>query len=72
MSIDLNVTKARLGAIPQSRLEYVPRAIARLLKEDIPALITEVENLRHQNRLMVDLTMVALKDKREAGNGSRP
>lgn len=43
---DINAIKSRLGSISPVVMECLPAAVRRLLKEDLPFLIAEVETPR--------------------------
>lgn len=43
---DLNAIKSRLGSIAPSRLYSLPMSVQKLLSDDMPALIEEIETAR--------------------------
>jgi hypothetical protein len=48
MNIDIsfiNKTKARLGSVPKSKIETMPKSVQKLLNEDMPSLIDLVDIL---------------------------
>jgi hypothetical protein len=45
--VDLSAIKARLGSIPE-HCDYHRDSVRKLIRDDLPALIKEVEDLREE------------------------